>query len=172
MVNRSCVLVVACVVVLAGCAAVRTINLDDASDDTFYELNAQTQRLNARITLAGYPPMAATDVQVAADTTSWRDPRTGRRRSAPTAQIQELLFRRNRMWRGAAVGAAFGAGVALAAGRDCSRRPEDEECISRIDLVPMSILLGGLVGGIVGARSTEKYRFEASAPTPAGTGQQ
>lgn len=160
MLNKA-FLIVAALFLCTGCVSTKTFDLGTATDDTFYDFNARAQRTEARVTLVGFPPQTALDVEVRVDSTFWRDPRTGRPRAMPTAQISEIRFRKNQTWRGAITGASFGAAAALALGENCKGVPETEACYGRLDLLPVAALTAGIVGGVVGSRGVERYLFIA-----------
>jgi hypothetical protein len=101
------------------------------------------------------------EIQVRADSTFWRDPRSGRPRGVPTAHVSEIRFRKNQILRGIIAGAAFGGASGLALGEDCSEVPETEACYGRFDLMPITALAGGVFGGVVGSRGTERFLFIA-----------
>ena len=159
MLNRF-LLVLAAVFLLTGCTSTKTFDLRTATEDTFYEFNAKAQRREARIRLTGFPLQTAMEVQVRTDSTFWRDPRTGRPRGVPTAQISEIRFRDNQMVRGIIAGAGFGGASALAFGENCSGvDPTLETCYGRFDLMPVTALTGGILGGVIGSRGTERFLF-------------
>ena len=160
MLIRSALMLMACVL-LAGCTSVQIFDLGNATDATFDELNAKAQRQEARMTLAGYPPQTVMEVEVRVDTTFWIDPRTGHPRAIPTALISEIRFRKNQFLRGAVAGAGFGAASAMVVGEDCSDVPEIEVCYGRFDLMPITALAGGLFGGVIGSRGSERFLFIA-----------
>ncbi|HMB92264.1 MAG TPA: hypothetical protein VKP65_15535 [Rhodothermales bacterium] len=158
MLNKA-LLTCAALYLFTGCTSTRTFDLRTATDDTFYEFNAEAERKEARVTLTGYPPQSALEVEVRADSTFWRDPRTGRPRSVPTTQISEISFRKSQFVRGAVVGGSFGAIAALGLGQDCSEVPEGQQCYGRLDLLPFTALAMGVVGGAISARGRERFLF-------------
>ncbi len=149
---------------LGGCASTETIRLAAATDSTFAPINAQGQQRQARVLLTRRPPLTVVGLRMTPDSTFWLSPRTGRELTAPTLDVLEIRFSRNRAWKGAILGAAIGVALGLALGENCSGRDDDETCISRIDLMPMGALVGGLLGGLFGARSSVRYRIDATPP--------
>ena len=144
-----------------GCTSTRTFDLRTATDEAFYAFNAEAQRKEARVTLTGYPPQGALEVEVRADRTFWRDPRTGRPRSVPTADISEISFRKNQFLRGVVAGGSFGAIAALGLGQDCSEVPDNQQCYGRLDLLPFTTLAGAVLGGAISSRGRERFLFIA-----------
>lgn len=162
MLLTSRLLLVLLAVAASGCVYSRSASLASAQDRA--EINARAVRGHAVVAVDGRRGRQVRDLRVAADTTSWTDKKTGEARSAPTASVSGITFRRDGA--GALKGLAVGAGVGVLVGLK-----------HRTLLAPrVSALLyganGAMYGALIGAIRSERhvYRITPAAGGPVERG--
>ena len=142
---------------LAGCTYTRPAQLDSAGGRA--EVNARAERGHAVLALTGERGRQVRALHVAPDVTTWTDKRTGEARSAPTADVAAVTFRRDGA--GALKGAAIGAGVGAVLGFVAGRSPGDDAFITLSPTVwaGLGAVNGVWVGALVGAAHSERHVY-------------
>ena len=145
---------------LAGCTYTRPAQLDSAGGRA--EVNARAERGHAVLALAGERGRQVRALRVGPDMTTWTDKRTGEARSAPTADVAAVTFRRDGAGalKGAAVGAAVGAVLGFVSGRS----PGDDAFItlSPTAWASLGAANGVWVGALVGAAHSERHVYRVA----------
>ena len=143
---------------LAGCTYTRPAQLDSAGGRA--EVNARAERGHAVLALAGERGRQVRALHVGPDVTTWTDKRTGEARSAPTADVATVTFRRDGAGalKGAAVGAGVGAVLGFVSGR---RSPGDDAFItlSPTTWAGLGAANGVWAGALVGAAHSERHVY-------------
>ena len=152
--------------VASGCVYSRAVSLDSARDRA--AVNARAARGHAVVAVDGQRGRQVRDLRVGPDTTTWTDKKTGEARSAPTAHVSGITFRRDGA--GALKGLAVGVGVGAALGLAASTAPQD----GFFTLPPQTWALlgaidGAVLGVLAGAIHSERHVYRPAAP-PAAAG--
>jgi len=187
-------MLIALVLVLTGCTHTRSTGFN--GEGSYAEINRLGSRKEATVTLAveqyivgrqsmvtGQRDIKVSHLQMALDSTSWLEPRTGRFETVATARIRavRIVARKNHgrgaligLGEGLLMGAAFGALLGFAGGDDppcqsgtgfCWRFTAGETAaFGAVVLGAVGGSLGALIGLLVG--SEEIYRFSAPALPP------
>jgi len=183
-------MLIALVLVLTGCTHTRSTGF--IGEGSYAEINRLGARKEATVTLAveryiigrqsmvtGQRDIKVSHLQMALDSTSWLEPRTGRFETVATARIRavRIVARKNHgrgaligLGEGLLMGAAFGALLGFASG-DGPPCQSCTWCCGRLSAAFGAVVLGA-VGGSLGALigllvgSEEIYRFSAPALPP------
>ena len=153
--------------VLSGCAYTRPVSL--ASPQGRAEVNARAQRGHAVVSVAGGRGRQVRGLHLGPEVATWTDKKTGEPRSAPTADVTGVTFRRDGAGalKGLAVGAGVGAALGLLAGTG--------ESDGFITLSPrlwavVGAVDGAVVGVLAGAIHSERHAYRPLAGSPAASG--
>ncbi len=162
---------------LTGCSRVQVVSVSPAVDLTHDRINTPVHGGTATLITRDGSRILGRHVQVAADTTSWIDPRSGQPRKIATPDLYEISYKSRTggavigFAAGTAIGALFGAGMGYAAGDD----PEGEfMSFSAAEKAGMFSALfgaaGAIAGTIYGAQKgvRETYRLQTQVATPRG----
>ena len=150
-------------VAVGGCVHTERVSL--ATPQGRAEVNDRAHLNTAIVAVEGQRGRSARNLRVAADSTTWTDFGTGKPRSAATASVTAVTFRRDGVGalKGAGVGLVLSAGsTVLLSGTDCA------DCfVSPWVGVGAIGVLGALTGALVGATHSDRLVYR---PTPGAGG--
>ncbi|MGB3544117.1 hypothetical protein [Rubrivirga sp.] len=141
------------VLVLVGCTHTRPADLSSAS--TRATINARAERGFPVLHLEGERGRQVRALRVAADSTFWVDKRTDEARSAPTAAIDAVVFRRD------GYGALAGAGIGAVVGGASGFVGDPPFPFDRAFMVVMGAAGGAVVGAFSGAIRSDRVIYRA-----------
>ncbi len=149
----------AALVLLAGCTHTRPADL--SSSATRAEVNARAERGHPVLHLVGQRGRQVRSLHVAADVTTWIDKKTDEVRSAPTADVSAIAFRRD------GLGALEGAGVGAVTGALLGALAGATDGDAFFDFTPAAAAAlyatgGAEIGAIVGALRSDRVVYEAA----------
>ncbi|PAP78235.1 hypothetical protein [Rubrivirga marina] len=144
---------------LAGCTHTRPADLSSAA--TRAEVNARAERGHPVLHLDGQRGRQVRSLHVAPDVTTWIDKKTGEARSAPTAEVRAVAFRRD--GHGALQG--IGIGVAVVGLLDTYLGALDGEgflTFSPLQGAAFGAAGGAEIGALVGAIRSDRVVYETA----------
>ena len=140
------------VLVVSGCVHTQPERLGTAEGRA--AVNARAEEQAAFVSVRGEGRQSVRSLRVGPDETTWIDRFSGAPRSAPTADVVSVSFRRGSVLRAAAVGVGIGAGLGL-----LTSLGDDGGLVSFSPAAYAAIfgLNGAFVGGTVGAFQTDRF---------------
>jgi hypothetical protein len=153
---------------LAGCVSTQPVSL--GTPDGRARVNARAERGHPVLALYGGRGRQVRALHVGPDVTTWVDKRTGEARSAPTASVAAVTFRRDGA--GALRGAAVGVGLGVALGLVAGVTDDDRGLIdfSTGTFVSVFGASGALIGAVGGAIHSDRAVYRAVPDRPIGAG--
>lgn len=138
--------------VLAGCTHTRTA--DFSSVATRDEVNFRADRGHPVIHIKGEPSRQALALQIAADSATWIDKKSGEARAASTSSVEAVAFRRD------GYGALEGAAIGTVAGGALMAWSATQDDFSPAFAAVIGAIGGQWLGALIGAIHSDKVVYQ------------